>query len=142
MKLQLTQGFWLGKYEVTQAQYQFVTGKNPSHFEGDRRPVEFVSWEDAIAFSKRLTAKEKNKGTLPEGMEFTLPTEAQWEYVFRAGTTGPYAGEKLDDLCWYSDNSSTKTQNVGLKLANPWGFYDMHGIVLELFCQSRHALSR
>ena len=133
----LTQGFWLGKYEVTQKQYQAVMGTKPSHFKGDNLPVEQVSWFDAKIFCAKLTELEKAAGNLPAGYEYTLPTEAQWEYACRAGTTTALnSGENLSDVnsCsemdavgWYSGNSSNATHPVGQKQQNYWGLYDMHG---------------
>ena len=127
----LTDGFWLGKYEATQAQWRAVMGTNPSWFTGDNLPVERVSWEDVMAFCAKLNGQESASGELPSGYAFTLPTEAQWEYACRAGTTGAYAGDSLYDLGWYSSNGGSITHAVGLKAANPWGFHDMHGNVYE-----------
>jgi len=137
----LTQGFWMGKYEITQAQYVAVMGKNPSYFIGDSNPAECVSWDDAMAFCAKLTKQEKAAGRLPEGYEYTLPTEAQWEYTCRAGTeTALNSGKNLsdislcpnlDELGWYVYNSVDGTHPVGEKLPNAWGFYDMHGNVWE-----------
>ncbi len=137
----LTKGYYLGKYEVTQAQYETVTGKNPSYFKGDNLPVEMVSWYDAKAFCEKLTLQEKTAGRLPQGYEYTLPTEAQWEYACRAGTmTALNNGKnlsdrkkcfKLNEVGWYSDNSNGQTHPVGQKQANSWGLYDMHGNVYE-----------
>ncbi len=128
----LTQGYWLGKYLVTQVQYQAVMGSNPSYFSasGKDMPVEQVSWDDAMVFCQKLTAQEQAAGRLPAGYAFTLPTEAQWEYACRAGTTGPYAGN-LDAMAWYADNSGHTTHPVGRKQPNAWGLYDMHGNVWE-----------
>ncbi len=112
----LTKGFWMGKTEVTQAQWKSVMGNNPSYFEGDDLPVENVSWRDCQEFCKNT------------GLQ--LPTEAQWEYACRAGSTGPYAG-KLDEMGWYHDNSERDTHPVGTKQPNAWGLYDMHGNVRE-----------
>ena len=128
----LTKGFWLGKYVVTQAQYTTLMGTNPSYFSslGKDFPVEQVSWEDAMMFCQKLTAQEQVAGRLPAGYAFTLPTEAQWEYACRAGTTGPYAGN-LDAMAWYADNSGHTTHPVGKKQPNAWGLYDMHGNVWE-----------
>ena len=128
----LTKGFWLGKYLVTQGQYQAVMGSNPSYFKalGKDVPVEQVSWNDAMMFCQKLTAQEQAAGRLPAGYAFTLPTEAQWEYACRAGTTGPYAGN-LDAMGWYAQNSNNKTHPVGSKQPNAWGLYDMHGNVWE-----------
>ena len=126
----LTKAFLLGRYEVTQAEYRAITGASPSKFVGERRPVEQVSWDDAMAFCRKLTERERAAGRLPEGHEYTLPTEAQWEYACRAGTTGDYAGS-LDAMAWYSANSGSQTQPVGQKQPNAWGLYDMHGNVFE-----------
>jgi formylglycine-generating enzyme required for sulfatase activity len=127
----LSKPFWMGKYEVTQAQWKAVMESNPSYFTGDKLPVEKVSWDDAMEFCKRVQVKEAAAGRLPSGYAYTLPTEAQWEFTCRAGTTGPYAGASLDTMGWYGDNSGNKTLDVGLKDANPWGFHDMHGNVFE-----------
>ena len=114
----LTKGFWLATTEVTQAQWTSVMGNNPSHFKGDNLPVEKVSWNDCQEFCRKT------------GLQ--LPTEAQWEYACRAGSTGEYAGTgNLDDMGWYDDNSDDKTHPVGQKQPNAWGLYDMHGNVWE-----------
>ena len=137
-------GYWLGKYEVTQAQYEVVMGSNPSTFKGTNLPVESVSWRDAIDFCARLTELEKVAGCLPAGYEYTLPTEAQWEYACRAGTTTDLnsgkdltvdeaiVSPKIDEVGWYEGNSNNKTHPVGQKPPNAWGIYDMHGGVDEL----------
>jgi len=128
----LTKGFWLGKYVVTQGQYEAVMGMNPSFFTaaGKDTPVEQVAWGDAMTFCQKLTAQEKAAGRLPSGYVFSLPTEAQWEYACRAGTTGPFAGN-LGAMAWYADNSGGTTHRVGTKQPNAWGLYDMHGNVWE-----------
>lgn len=128
----LTTGYWLGRTEVTQGQYEKVTGVNPSTFKtaGEHAPVERVSWLDAMAFCRRLTERERAAGRLPEGYHFTLPTEAQWEYACRAGTTGAYAGEP-NAMTWFEGNSAGTTHPVGQKEPNAWGFHDMSGNVLE-----------
>jgi formylglycine-generating enzyme required for sulfatase activity len=125
-----TKGFWLGKTEVTQAQWQELMGNNPSNFKGAELPVEEVSWDDAMAFCRKLTKRERVAGRLPEEYEYTLPTEAQWEYVCRAGSTGAYASD-LDVIAWYWSNSEGTTHPVGTKQSNAWGFYDMQGNVWE-----------
>jgi formylglycine-generating enzyme required for sulfatase activity len=128
----LTRGYWLGKTEVSQAQWEALMGSNPSGFKEADRPVETVSWDDVMGFCRKLTERERWAGRLPGGYEYTLPTEAQWEYACRAGTTGPYGGDgNLDDMGWYYGNSGQTTHRVGQKQANAWGLYDMHGNVSE-----------
>jgi formylglycine-generating enzyme required for sulfatase activity len=131
-RVTLTEGFWLGKTEVTQAQYEAVMGQNPSSFKtrGKDAPVERVSWTDAMAFCAKLNERERAGGRLLEGYAFTLPTEAQWEYAYRAGTTGEYPGDP-EQMGWHAKNSGDSTHPVGQKRANAWGFYDMPGNVLE-----------
>ena len=127
--VRITRGFWLGKYEVTQAQWQSVIGSNPSHFKGDGSlPVEQVSWDDCQEFLRKPNARVK-------GGRFRLPTEAEWEYACRAGTStrfgfGDSDGD-LGDYAWYGDNSGSKTHRVGEKKPNAWGLHDMHGNVCE-----------
>ena len=147
-RVTLSAGFYMGKYEVTQAQWQAVMDTNPSNFKGDNLPVDTVSWDDAIAFVARLNGQN-------EGYTYRLPTEAEWEYAARAGTTGDYAGD-LDAMAWYGNNSGrtglnaaeiarTDLQNyykritdnggqphpAGSKLPNAFGLFDMHGNVWE-----------
>jgi formylglycine-generating enzyme required for sulfatase activity len=128
----LSTGFWLGRTEVTQRQYESVIGTNPSTFKavGSDAPVERVSWIDAMKFCEVLNERERTAGRLPEGYAYTLPTEAQWEYACRAGTTGDYAGDP-GDMAWYDENSGATTHVVALKEPNAWGLYDMSGNVLE-----------
>jgi formylglycine-generating enzyme required for sulfatase activity len=126
----LTQNYWLGKTEVTQREWQSVMGNNPSSFKGDDLPVESVSWDDAMAFCRKLTERERAAGRLPEDYVYTLPTEAQWEYACRSGTKGDYAGN-LNAMAWYDQNSGNTTHPVGQKQANAWGLSDMHGNVWE-----------
>ena len=143
----LTQGYWLGRYEVTQAQYEAVMEKNPSKFKGADLPVEKVSWYNAMDFCAKLTDIERAAGRLPEGYEYTLPTEAQWEYACRAGTTtalnsGMNLSDKnkcpeMDEVGWYEYNSDSTTHPVGQKMPNAWGLYDMHGNVFE-WCLDWH----
>ncbi len=131
-RVTLTKPFWLGATEVTQGQWEALMGNNPSSFKnvGKNAPVESVSWQEAMTYGLKLTERERAAGRLPAGYEYTLPTEAQWEYACRAGTTGPYAGD-LAAMGWYDSNSGKTTHAVGQKQANAWGLYDMHGNVLE-----------
>jgi len=134
----ISKDFWLGKYPVTQAQFQAVTAFNPSVFKTDPNlPVEYLTWDDATAFCAKLTEQEQAAGRLPAGYAYQLPTEAQWEFACRAGTTTPYAGT-LDDLGWYDKNSGGATHPVGQKKPNAWGLYDMHGNVYE-WCVDKYA---
>ena len=127
-RVTLTKGFWLGKYEVTQAQWESVMGDNPSEFKGDNLPVENVSWNDCQEFIRKVNAEAERQF----GGKARLPTEAEWEYACRAGSTGAFAGTgDLDSMGWYWDNSGHQTHPVGQKRPNAWGFYDMHGNVYE-----------
>jgi formylglycine-generating enzyme required for sulfatase activity len=125
----LTKGFYLGKHEVTQEQYHKVMRKRPSNFKGQNLPVERVTLAEAVTFCKVLTRIER----VSSGWDFALPSEAQWEYACRAGTTTAYSfGDEIDPkLANYRDSSRSKTVEVGSYRPNPWGFYDMHGNVRE-----------
>lgn len=136
----ISQSFWLGKTEVTQAQWAAIMGTNPSHLKGEDRPVEHVSWTDAMTFGRKLTERERAAGRLPDGYIYTLPTEAQWEYACRAGTTGLYSGD-LDEMGWHKKNAEWVTHPVGSKKPNAWGLHDMHGNVWEL-CYDWYELYR
>jgi formylglycine-generating enzyme required for sulfatase activity len=131
-RVTLTKDFFLGATDVTQGQYESLMNTNPSDFKSAGRdaPVEEVSWDDAMAFCQRLTERERETGDLPEGYVFTLPTEAQWEYACRAGTTGAYATDP-DETSWFDRNSGGTTHRVGAKKPNAWGLYDMTGNVYQ-----------
>ncbi len=128
-RVRISRGFWMGRYEVTQGQWQAVMGSNPSGFTGDGRlPVEQVSWEDCQAFLRKLNGRVS-------GGRFRLPSEAEWEYACRAGTWRRFSfgddDSRLGEYAWYWENSGRTTHPVGGKEPNAWGLYDMHGNVLE-----------
>ncbi|MFM7926364.1 MAG: formylglycine-generating enzyme family protein, partial [Pirellula sp.] len=135
----ISKDYYLGVYEVTQAQYEKVSGKNPSHFQGAivgnenaDLPVEKVSWHDAVEFCKKLSELPEEKKA---GRVYRLPTEAQWEYACRAGSKTAYSFDDEEGLLpvygWFNRNSSNRTHTVGLLEPNAWGLYDMHGNVWE-----------
>jgi formylglycine-generating enzyme required for sulfatase activity len=126
----LPQGFWLSDHETTQAEYEAVMGNNPSNWKGLNLPVEQVSWDDAVAYCKKLTQRERAAGRITAQQAYRLPTEAEWEYAARAGTTGARYGE-LDAIAWHGGNSGDQTHPVKQKAANAWGLYDMMGNVWE-----------
>src|SRR5688572_24386888 len=115
-QVKITGGFWLGKTEVTQGQYETITGENPSAFKnvGTNAPVERVSWVHAMNFCKKLNDRERNAGRLPEGYAYTLPTEAQWEYAYRAGTTSEYPGDP-EAMAWHEGNSRSEEHTSELQ---------------------------
>lgn len=126
--VKISNAFYLGKYEVTQKQWRDVMGTSPSNFKGDNLPVEQVSWDHVQDFIKKLNEKEG-------GGKYRLPTEAEWEYAARAGTTMRFSfgdnDSMLGDYAWYDANSGNKTHDVGQKKPNPWGLYDMYGNAWE-----------
>jgi formylglycine-generating enzyme required for sulfatase activity len=140
-RVKISNAFYMGKYEVTQNQWREVMGTSPSYFKGDNLPVENVSWNDVQEFVKKLNEKEGTN-------KYRLPSEAEWEYAVRAGTTTRYSfgddKSMLYDYAWYYGNSGDitgmgNTHEVGQKKPNPWGLYDMHGNVLEWVQDSWHS---
>ncbi len=144
--------FWMDRYEVVQSQFKKFEFPDPSHFKGENQPLEQINWTDAALYCNERSIAE---GLQPcydeetwecnfEANGYRLPTEAEWEYACRAGTTGPYSfgsdTQKLQDYAWFTDSASGKTHPVGQKKANPWGLYDMHGNVAE-WCNDLYAES-
>jgi formylglycine-generating enzyme required for sulfatase activity len=124
--VQISEAFYLGRFEVTQGQWVKVMGENPSQTQGNGHPVENVSWDDAQEFIRRLNALEGTD-------KYRLPTEAEWEYAARAGTATkfPFSEAEAPDYAWYWDNAAYGTHPVGAKQPNPWGLHDMAGNVWE-----------
>jgi len=126
-KVIFTHAFYLGKYEVTQAQWTQLTGTNPSRFKGPNLPVETVSWHDCQKFLALFREKTSHAAS--------LPTESQWEYACRAGTTTPWSfgatDVQMNDFAWNGENSKATTHAVGTKKPNAWGLHDMAGNVWE-----------
>lgn len=154
-KVTISRPFWMGRTEVTQEQYQALMGENPALYKGPDRPVERVSWQDAQTYLAKLNAQEAAQGRLPEGYEYRLPTEAEWEYACRAGVDREFHfGPEL--LCsqarfWFSfhgqgscllSSDPTQPNNGTARVAsyppNAFGLYDMHGNVWE-WCQDGFA---
>lgn len=143
----LTQGFWIGAYELTQREYLDVVGNNPSYFTNAPNhldlPADRLTWNQASNYCALLTRRERQAGRLPEGYTYRLPTEAEWEYACRAGTTNRfYFGDypdywnrpgatPLGEHSWYYQNSKKTVHPPGEKLPNPWGLYDLYGNVCE-----------
>jgi formylglycine-generating enzyme required for sulfatase activity len=124
-RVTISQPFYLGKYPVTQAQWEAVMANNPSYFKGKPNcPVEHVSWDDVQVFLHRLNEREGSSGC-------RLPTEAEWEYACRAGTETPRYHPDVNAVAWYAGNSNDQTWPVGQKLPNAWGLYDTLGNIWE-----------
>jgi hypothetical protein len=127
--------FYLGVHQVTQQEFKRITGRNPSHFKSQKRPVESLTWEQAMKFCEELTNLPAEKFA---GRSYRLPTEVEWEYACRAGSSKVFCfGDEesiLNDYAWFAGNSDRETHPVEQKKPNHWGFYDMHGNVRE-WCQ-------
>jgi formylglycine-generating enzyme required for sulfatase activity len=137
-RVTLTRGFFMGRYEVTQGEYLSVIGDNPSYFTGDTNlPVEMVAWFEATDYCAQLTVRERTAGRLPTGWAYRLPTEAEWEYASRAGSTNCFSyGDdpgytQLGNYAWYYANSGNTPHPVGGKSPNRWGLFDLSGNVWE-----------
>ena len=130
-RVRIRQSFWLGKHEVRQAQWETFMGEHPSHFDGcgPDCPVKDVSWHDAQRFVERLNFLSLAYG---DGGEYRLPTEAEWEYAARAGTSRDRYSDDLEAIAWYDENSGGRTHLVGQKVPNVWGLRDMLGNVFEM----------
>jgi formylglycine-generating enzyme required for sulfatase activity len=129
-RVRLTRGFWMGRYEVTQQQWMKLSHSNPSRIQGSPYlPVNWISWQEAVDFCAKLHQKEKQAGRLPEGFQYRLPTEAEWEYACR---TGMDDAKELDQKqFWFAENSENRLHEVGEWPPNRWGLYDMLGNVEE-----------
>ena len=138
LKVTLTKPFFMGITEVTQAHFFRILRKNPSKFKAVKHPVEQLTWDEAVEFCGRLSDLPSEKRA---GRVYRLPTEAEWEYACRAGTTTAYSfgndRGQLSNYGWWKVNSGGATHPVGLKKPNPWGLHDMHGNVYEL-CRDWH----
>ncbi len=133
--ISVSKPFYIGKYELTQYQYESIIGNNPSEFRNINNPVERVNWNEAKEYCTKLNQKYSN--LIPNGYRFDLPTEAQWEYACRAGTNTNFnngTDNKIDEVAWYWGNSQGGlyfSRPVGQKKPNAWGIYDMHGNIAE-----------
>ena len=123
-RVSITRAFYIQTTHVTQAQWKAMMGSNPSLLKGDEYPVTNIKWKDSVDFCRQLSRSD--------GKSYRLPTEAEWEYSCRAGTTGPYGGGKsLEEVGWFHENSGNNIHPVAQKLPNGWDLYDMHGNVWQ-----------
>jgi formylglycine-generating enzyme required for sulfatase activity len=134
--------FAIAKYEVTQELYEAVMGNNPSRWKGPRNSVEKMTWEEANTFCKKATAELRQRKLIGVKEVIRLPSEAEWEYACRAGTTTAYSFgddvKQLGDHAWFNGNAKGNDPPVGVKKPNPWGLYDMHGYIWEWCADAWH----
>jgi formylglycine-generating enzyme required for sulfatase activity len=142
-KVTLAHPFDINRYEVTQELYQVVMGNNPSRWKGPRNSVEMVDWNQADEFCRKVTRELRERKLIAADERIRLPSEAEWEYACRAGTTSAYSfGDDVQELthhAWYKDNSKGYDPPVGQKRPNPWGLYDVHGYEFEWCLDRWHA---
>lgn len=138
----LRKPFAIARYEVTQELYQTIMGVNPAKWKGPRNSVEMVSWNEANEFCQKLTTELRQRKLLGADEVIRLPSEAEWEYCCRAGTTTTWSfGDKVEalrDHAWYSANSKGEDPPVGRKKGNPWGLHEMHGYISEWCLDAWH----
>lgn len=134
--------FQMAKYEVPQNLWEAVMGNNPSRWKGPRNSVEMISFDEAVSFCERVTERLRAARLISETQVVRLPTEAEWEYSARAGTTTVFSfgdeTEKLGDYGWFTGNAAGNDPPVGAKRPNPWGLYDMHGYLWEWCADHAH----
>jgi len=144
-RVEMSDTFYMARYEVPQNLYRVIMGNNPSRWKGERNSVEMISWHDANSFCKKITTLLREQHLLGEEQEIRLPSETEWEYCCRAGTNSVYSfgdaaqaeGDQgkiatlLDPYAWHTGNAAGNDPPVGALKPNPWGLYDMHGYLWE-----------
>jgi formylglycine-generating enzyme required for sulfatase activity len=129
-RVKLTRGYWMAQTEVTQGEFSKVIGANPSRVRGSLDlPVDWVAWDQAMAYCQKLTRIERKENRIPRGYEYRLPTEAEWEYAARAGSDNDYSVPQ--NLVWSRETSGWRPHEVAESPPNKWGLYDMHGNAME-----------